>query len=234
MKILLVEDDYRIADFVSKGLRAEGYKVEHASSGDDGYAYAREHPYDALILDIMLPGINGREVCRRLREEGSRVPIIMLTALDSAQDVVSGLRFGADEYVTKPFDFEVLLARLEAVMRRGRGKVSKPQASILKIDDLVFDRDALTLERGGAPIELTSTEYALLELLMSQVGKVVTRNQILHNVWGLDTDPLTNVVEVYISRVRTKIAPNGEAELIKTVRGRGYRMTAPEPPKAGD
>ncbi len=228
MKILMVEDDYRIADFVSKGLQAEGYKVEHASSGNDGYARARAHPYDALILDIMLPGMNGREVCRRLREDGSRVPIVMLTALDSARDIVTGLRFGADEYVTKPFDFEVLLARLEAVLRRGRGKVSRPQSSILKVDDLVFDRDALTLERGGAPIELTSTEYALLELLMSQVGKVVTRNRILQNVWGLDKDPLTNVVEVYISRLRTKIAPRGEAELIKTIRGRGYRMTAPE------
>ena len=228
MKILLVEDDYRIADFVSKGLQAEGYKIVHAATGTDGYAYARANPFDAVILDIMLPGMNGREVCRRLRDEGSRVPIIMLTALDSTQDIVSGLRFGADEYVTKPFDFEVLLARLEAVMRRGRGKIAKPQASILKVDDLVFDRDALTLQRGGTPIELTSTEYALLELLMSQVGKVVTRNRILQNVWGLDTDPLTNVVEVYISRLRTKIAPNGETELIKTIRGRGYRMIVPE------
>ena len=228
MNILLVEDDYRIADFVSKGLQAEGYKVKHASNGDDGYASARANPFDALILDIMLPGMNGREVCRQLREDGSRVPIIMLTALDSAQDIVSGLRFGADEYVTKPFDFEVLMARLEAVMRRGRGKVSKPHTSILKVDDLVFDRDALTLERGGTPIELTSTEYALLELLMSQVGKVVTRNRILQNVWGLNKDPLTNVVEVYISRLRTKIAPNSEPELIKTIRGRGSRMTAPE------
>lgn len=225
MKILLVEDDYRIADFVARGLRAEGYKVEHAKTGDDGYERARANPFDALILDIMLPGMNGREVCRQLRDAGSRVPIIMLTALDSTQDIVRGLHFGADEYVTKPFDFEELLARLEAVIRRGRGHIKDRRMSILKVDNLVFDRDALTLERGGTLIELTSMEYALLELLMSQVGKVVTKNSILENIWGLDTDPLTNVVEVYISRLRNKIAPNGEVELIKTIRGRGYRMT---------
>lgn len=227
MRILLVEDDYGIAGFVLKGLQAEGYKVEHVSSGDDGYRRARAKPYDALILDIMLPGMNGREICRQLREEGSRVPIVMLTALDSTQDIVRGLRFGADEYVTKPFAFDELLARLEAVMRRGGVRVAKPHTSILKVGDLVFDLDALTVERGGTPIELTSTEYALLELMMSQAGKVVSRNRIHQNVWGLDKDPLTNVVEVYISRLRTKIAPHGEAEMIKTIRGRGYRMTAP-------
>lgn len=228
MKILMVEDDYRIADFVAKGLRAEGYKVEHAVTGDDGFERASKNQFDALILDIMLPGMNGREVCRQLREQGARVPIIMLTALDSAQDIVRGLRFGADEYITKPFDFDELLARVEAVIRRGRTLMAPRKASILKVDDLVFDRDALTLERSGEPIELTSMEYALLELLMSQVGKVVTKNRILENIWGLDTDPLTNVVEVYISRLRTKIAPNGEADLIKTIRGRGYRMNEPK------
>lgn len=228
MKILLVEDDDGIAEFVAKGLQSEGYKVERASTGEDGYARGRTAVFDAVILDIMLPGMNGREVCRQLREDGVRVPIVMLTALDSTQDIVRGLRFGADEYVTKPFAFEELVARLEAVLRRSRGAASSPHASILKVGDLVFDREALTLERSGEAIELTSTEYALLELLMSQAGKVVSRMQILKNVWGMDKDPLTNVIEVYIGRLRTKTAPHGEPELIKTIRGRGYRMVAPK------
>ena len=228
MKILLVEDDDGIAEFVIKGLQAEAHKVERAATGDDGYALARTNTFDAIILDVMLPGMNGREVCRQLREDGSRVPIVMLTALDSTQDIVRGLRFGADEYITKPFALDELIARLEAVLRRGGGAVAAPHATILKVGDLVFDRDALTVERGGTQVELTSTEYALLELLMSQAGKVVNRARILHNVWGLDKDPLTNVVEVYIGRLRTKIAPNGEPELIKTIRGRGYRMIEPK------
>ena len=230
MKILLVEDDDGIAEFVVKGLQAEALKVERVSTGDDGYARAGTGAFDAIILDVMLPGMNGREVCRQLREDGSRVPIIMLTALDSTQDVVRGLRFGADEYITKPFALDELIARLQAVLRRGSGAVAAPHMSILKVGDLVFDRDALSLERGGEPIELTSTEYALLELLMSQAGKVVSRARILHNVWGLDKDPLTNVIEVYIGRLRSKIAPHGEPELIKTIRGRGYRMVEPREP----
>lgn len=230
MNILVVEDDDGIAEFVIKGLRAEGFNIERAPTGEDGYSLAKERDFDAIILDVMLPGMSGREVCRQLREDGSRVPILMVTALDSTQDVVRGLRFGADEYITKPFAFEELIARLEAVMRRTRGEAKGVHASILKVGDLVFDREALTLERGGQEIELTSTEYALLELLMSQVGKVVSRTRVLQNVWGMDKDPLTNVVEVYIGRLRSKLTPNGEVDLIKTIRGRGYRMI--EPPDA--
>lgn len=230
MKILLVEDDCQIADFISKGLLAEGYEVEHVLNGNEAYARAKLNKYDGLILDIMLSGMNGREICRKLREEGSRVPIIILTTLDATQDIVRGLRFGADAYVSKPFDFRELLARLEVLIRRSRYVIESSSTSILTVGDLVFDCDSLNLKRSETPIELTSTEYALLELLMSQVGKVVTRNRILQNVWGLDRDPLTNVVEVYISRLRTKIAPNGEPELIRTIRGRGYRMIAPKVP----
>ena len=228
MRILLVEDDPLIADLLSKFLLAEGYEVEHVINGDDGYARAKANEYDGLILDIMVPGINGREICRKLREEGASVPIVILSALDSTHDIVRGLRFGADEYVTKPFDFNELLARLETVIRRNRGEIVNSNAHILKVDDLVFDCDSLNLKRGATPIELTSMEYALLELLMSQVGKVVTRDQILQSVWGIDKDPLTNIVEVYIRRLRIKIAPNGEPELIRTIRGRGYRMVVPK------
>ncbi|TQV84283.1 response regulator transcription factor [Exilibacterium tricleocarpae] len=230
MKILLVEDDSLIAGLVSKALQAEGYNVEHVLNGEDGYLLLKRNKYDGLILDIMLPGMNGREICRKLREEGSRVPIVMLTALGSTQDIVRGLRFGADEYVTKPFDFKELLARLGTVIRRSCGETAVLNDWILTVDDLVFDRDALSLKRGATPIELTSMEYGLLELLMSQVGKVVTRTRILQNVWGLYTDPQTNIVEVYIRRLRVKIAPNGEPELIRTIRGRGYRMIATKGP----
>ena len=224
-RLLLVEDDERITEFVEHGLSAEGYAVDIASTGEDGLARATADRFDAIILDVMLPGMNGREVCRRLRETGVRTPIMMLTALDSVQDIVRGLRFGADEYVTKPFAFDELLARLEALLRRGRGGEAGLEPPILKVRDLEFDREALLVYRAGRPIELTSTEYALLELLMSQAGKVVSRARILENVWGMSKDPLTNVVEVYVGRLRQKIANDGETDLIKTVRGRGYRMT---------
>ncbi|MDJ0992641.1 MAG: response regulator transcription factor [Dinoroseobacter sp.] len=228
MTILLVEDDDGVAGFVASGLTAEGYAVKRVSNGQDGYDLGRLGDFEAILLDIMLPGMNGREICRRLREDGIRTPIVMLTALDSTEDLVRGLRFGADEYITKPFAFEVLLARLEAVLRRARGEAPAPHASILKVGDLVFDRDALSVERGGVEIELTSTEYAFLELLMTQAGKIVTKPRVLETVWGTDKDPLTNVVEVYVGRLRTKLSPNGEPDLIKTVRGRGYRMSVPK------
>ena len=223
---LLVEDDERIADFVAQGLGAEGYAIEIATTGEDGLARAKSEGFDAIILDVMLPGMSGREVCRRLRESGLRTPIMMLTALDSVQDIVRGLRFGADEYVTKPFAFDELVARMEALIRRSTGGAAAIQPRIMKVGDLEFDREALLVRRGGRQIELTSTEYALLELLMSQSGKVVSRARIIENVWGTSKDPLTNVVEVYVGRLRSKIASDGQTDLIKTIRGRGYRMAA--------
>ena len=225
-RLLLVEDDERIAEFVEHGLSAEGYTVDIATTGEDGLARAMAGGFDAIILDVMLPGMNGREVCLRLREAGLRTPVMMLTALDSVQDIVRGLRFGADEYVTKPFAFDELLARLEALIRRCAGGAPAIQPRIMKVGDLEFDREALSVRRAGRPIELTSTEYALLELLMSQSGKVVSRARIIENVWGMSKDPLTNVVEVYVGRLRSKIAGDGQADLIKTIRGRGYRMAS--------
>lgn len=225
-RLLLVEDDERIAEFVEHGLCAEGYAVDIATTGEDGLARAMAGGFDAIILDVMLPGMNGREVCLRLREAGLRTPVMMLTALDSVQDIVRGLRFGADEYVTKPFAFDELLARLEALIRRCTDGAPAIQPRIMKVGDLEFDREALSVRRAGRPIELTSTEYALLELLMSQSGKVVSRARIIENVWGMSKDPLTNVVEVYVGRLRSKIAGDGQADLIKTIRGRGYRMAS--------
>lgn len=226
MSILMVEDDERISEFVSHGLRAEGHMVEIATTGDAGLERAMSGRFDAIILDIMLPGMNGREVCRALRETGNLTPILMLTALDSVQDIVRGLRFGADDYVTKPFAFDELLARIEVLLRRRHGGQPSFEPRTLRVADLEFDREALLVYRGGRPIELTSTEYALLELLMSQAGKVVSRARILENVWGMSKDPLTNVVEVYVGRLRSKIANDGEKDLIRTIRGRGYRMAS--------
>lgn len=224
----MIEDDDGVAEFVANGLSAEGYTTTRVANGLDGYELAGQGEFEAILLDVMLPGMNGREVCRRLREDGVRTPIIMLTALDSDEDLVRGLRFGADEYITKPFSFEVLVARLEAVLRRASGEAPTPYEAILKVGDLVFDRDALTVERAGSEIDLTSTEYALLELLMTQAGKIVTKPRILSTVWGTETDPLTNVIEVYVGRLRQKLSPSGQPDLIRTIRGRGYRMTLPK------
>ena len=175
----------------------------------------------------MLPRIGGLEVCRTLRMERNATPILMLTALDTTEDVVRGLRMGADDYLTKPFAFDELLARLETLKRR-RGGDDEPVADgLLQVGDLRFDRDALVVTRGGKEVELTSLEYALLEFLMLEQGKVVSRARILQNVWGAHEDPLTNVVEVYIRRLRAKIDDRADARLISTIRGRGYRLAAP-------
>lgn len=227
MNLLLVEDDIRIYEMLGRGLRAEGHSVKIVNDGDAGLAEARAAGWDAIILDLMLPRIGGLEVCRTLRMERNATPILMLTALDTTEDVVRGLRMGADDYLTKPFAFDELLARLETLKRR-RGGDDEPIADgLLQVGDLRFDRDALVVTRGGKEVELTSLEYALLEFLMLEQGKVVSRARILQNVWGAHEDPLTNVVEVYIRRLRAKIDDRADARLISTIRGRGYRLAAP-------
>ena len=222
MKLLVIEDDSRIVDFLARGLRAEGHTVDVESDGKSGFERARLKQWDTIVLDLMLPGMDGREVCRGLRMEGNMTPILMLTALDSTKDIVKGLKLGADDYLTKPFAFDELLARLENLKRRVTGE---PMNAMLKIADLTFDRDALHVERGGREIELTSLEYALLEFLMIEHGKVVSRARIRQNVWGTAADPLTNIVDVYIRRLRAKIDDGEEVQLINTVRGRGYRLS---------
>lgn len=224
MNILLIEDDERIAEFLSRGLRAEGYRVEVATTGPDGLECARNGGANLVVLDLMLPGMDGREVCKQLRLAGVETPIIMVTALESNDDVVRGLRVGADDYLTKPFSFDVLLARIEALLRRGQGKSLTPR--ILQVADVEFDRDALSLRRAGKNIELTSTEYALLDLFMVNEGSVISRAKILESVWGTTKDPLTNIVDVYVRRLRAKLDDGFDPPLIKTVRGRGYRLSA--------
>ena len=223
MKVLVVEDDDRIVEFLRPGLAAEGFHVDVVRDGEAGLAAGRTGNFDVIILDLMLPKLDGREVCRRLRAEQNKTPILMLTALDTTEDIVRGLRFGADDYLTKPFAFDELIARVEALNRRG--DTTDMALRTLEVADLQFDRDALIVHRAGREIDLTSLEYALLEFLMVEQGKVVSRARILDNVWGTSNDPLTNVVDVYIRRLREKIDDGFDKPLIKTVRGRGYRLS---------
>lgn len=224
--ILVVEDDPRVADFLQRGLRAEGYGVQLARTGTEGLALARVGEPALLILDLMLPGISGLELCQTMRAEGHHVPVLMLTAMSSLEDKVNGLRLGADDYLTKPFAFEELLARIEALLRRGREQ--RVKASSLQVADLVLDRERMQVTRAGQPIALTAKELAFLELLMSAPGRVYSRERILSNVWGTNEDPLTNVVDVYVRRLRAKIDEDHPLALLKTVRGFGYRLDAQE------
>jgi len=221
--ILIVEDDPRVADFLVRGLKAEGFAVQHARTGPDGLDLARRGELALLILDLMLPGINGLELCQTFRAEGGQTPVLMLTAMSTTEDKVNGLRLGADDYLTKPFDFEELLARIEALLRRGRDL--RPQVTTLQVADLVLDRERMRVERAGQPITLTAKELAFLELLMSAPGRVYSRERILANVWGTHEDPLTNIVDVYVRRLRMKIDSEHAVQLLQTVRGLGYRLS---------
>lgn len=230
MNILIVEDDPRIADFLERGLRAEGHRVQLARTGPDGLALAHElaRSYEegvttVMLLDVMLPGMNGLEVCQTLRAARVHLPILMLTALGTLEDRVSGLRLGADDYLVKPFEFEELLARIEALARRGRDQMQTPDNRLV-VGDLELDRTTMRVSRAGKPITLTARELALLELLMSAPGRLFSRERILANVWGTSEDPLTNVVDVYVRRLRSKIDEGHACPLIHTLRGLGYRL----------
>jgi len=224
MNILVVEDDARVADFLLRGLSAEGYRVQLARTGPEGLELARGSELSLLLLDLMLPGLSGLELCQTLRAEGHHVPVLMLTALSNTEDKVSGLRLGADDYLTKPFAFEELLARIEALLRRGREQ--RARATTLQVADLVLDRERMEVTRAGKLVPLTAKELAFLELLMAAPGRVYSRERILSNVWGTNEDPLTNIVDVYVRRLRTKIDEGHPVALLKTVRGLGYRLDA--------
>ena len=224
MNILVVEDDMRVADFLLRGLRAEGYRVQLARTGPEGLELARGSELSVLLLDLMLPGLSGLELCQTLRAESNHVPVLMLTALSNTEDKVSGLRLGADDYLTKPFAFEELLARIEALLRRGREQ--RPRATTLQVADLVLDRERMEVTRAGKLVPLTAKELAFLELLMAAPGRVYSRERILSNVWGTNEDPLTNIVDVYVRRLRAKIDEGHPVALLKTVRGLGYRLDA--------
>ena len=225
MRVLLVEDDQRIVDFVQRGLKAEGYVVDVARNGLEAIALGSEGKFQAIILDLGLPDLNGRQVCERLRNNGVGTPILMLTARDTVQDKVTGLRSGADDYMTKPFAFEELLARLEALMRRRGGEI-KPEVKELRIADLILNLETHEVKRGETLIDLTPKEFSLLECFMRMPGKVLSRTRILEQVWGYSADPLTNVVDVYIRQLRRKIDDDYDLKLLKTVRGFGYKLDA--------
>lgn len=225
MNVLLVEDEARVADFIDRGLRAENHGVTVAPSGAEGLDLAKTGEFDVIVLDLMLPDMHGYDVCQRLRQEGDHTPILMLTAMDTPEDKVKGLKLGADDYLAKPFDFDELLARIEALHRRAHGFA--PSSHLLQVADLVLDRELLEVRRGTETIKLTAKELAILELLMSAPGRVFSRTRILNQVWGYSEDPLTNVVDVYIARLRRKIDTTGREPLFETVRGHGYRLKAP-------
>jgi DNA-binding response OmpR family regulator len=226
MRVLLVEDDARIARFVSQALREQSYAVDVTADGEDALYKAFISDYDAVILDVMLKGRDGFEVCRELRAKGSNVPVIMLTARDAVQDRITGLDTGADDYLTKPFEVAELLARLRALLRRGH--VVRP--ATITIADLVIDTRAHRVTRGGRQIELTAKEYALLEYLARERGRVLTRAEIAEHVWDENIDLFTksNLIDVNINRLRRKIDDGSLAPLIHTRRGAGYLLEAPE------
>jgi DNA-binding response OmpR family regulator len=220
MKVLLVEDDRKIASFVKKGLKEQGFVVDACEDGGEGYSRAAGQAYDVMVLDIMLPGRDGLSVLRQLREEKNTVPVILLTARSALNERVEGLNLGADDYLSKPFYMEELLARIHAVTRRASGE----QLSLMQAGDLVVNLITREVRIGKGKVELTAREFTLLELLMRSPGRVFTRTQILEHVWGYDFDPQTNVVDVYVRRLRSKADINPGIPLIETVRGVGYRF----------
>lgn len=220
-KLLLVEDDPRVAGFLRRGLEAEGYVVDVAGNGRDGLARARTQEYGLIVLDRMLPQLDGLELCRRLRAERCESLVLMLTARDALPDKVEGLQSGADDYLTKPFAFDELLARVAALLRRGR---SRPAPEVLRVGDLTLDPASRRAIRGGREIPLTVREFALLRYLMANAGTVVSRARLLSDVWRYDFDPGTKLVDVYVRYLRQKIDAGAAKPLIHTVRGFGYMI----------
>ena len=223
MKILLVEDNSRVVEFVRKGLEESGHTVDHAGNGRDGLFLAASEPYDAIILDRMLPGgIDGLGIIEALRRTGNRCPILILSSLSDVDERIRGLRAGGDDYLTKPFAFGELAARLEALVRRGKGPADD---AVLSVGDLRLDRLSRKVSRGGAPIALQPREYKLLEFLMRHAEQVVTRTMLLENVWDYHFDPQTNVVDVHVSKLRQKIDAGFGRPLLRTIRSAGYMLT---------
>jgi len=219
MRILLVEDDLKIASFIIKGLRATGYAVDHATEGEEGLHLALTQPYDTAIIDIMLPKLDGLALIERMRKEKINTPIIILSAKDSIDDRIKGLQTGGDDYLTKPFAFSELLARVQALIRRGSG-LAEPTR--LTIGDLSMNLLTREVARGGRKIELKPIEFSLLEYLIRSAGRVVSKTMIMEHVWDYNFDPQTNVVEARICRLRDKIDRDFDKKLIHTVRGVGY------------
>lgn len=221
MRVLIVEDDDLIADFLTRALQAEGHNVTRLDSGTHAVSVVRNGDFEFILLDLMLPGKSGLDVCQELRFRKISTPIIMLTAIDSKEDVIRGLRMGADDYITKPFDLDELMARIETVCRRQQG-IDEVKTELC-IADVQLNTESKTVTAKGRDIPLTAKEVSILELLMSHPNKLFSRERILSNIWGANADPLTNVVDVYIGRIRKKLGKD-ESAFIETVRGLGYRI----------
>ena len=225
MRALIIEDDEVVARFIAKGLRQHGYLVDVARDGRDGLFHALEQAYDVMVVDRMLPGLDGLSVLKTVRSAGNATPILILSALAEVDNRVEGLRAGGDDYLTKPFAFSELIARLEALQRRPRG--GAPAHAVYRAGDLELDPRRRTVTRAGEPIRLLPREFALLEYLMRHRGQVVTRTMLLENVWDYHFDPQTNVVDVHVSRLRAKVDRPFSEPLVETVRGVGYRLRDP-------
>lgn len=219
MKILVVEDDIKIATFLKKGLEEEFYSVDIVDNGEDALYLCDTNKYDLLLLDIMIPAPNGLEVCKILRDKNIQTPIIILSAKNSIEDKVEGLSEGADDYLTKPFSFEELLARIKVQFRKNSNK-----SNVLQIDNLVLDLDKKVCFRGERKIELTSKEYALLEYFLRHQESLISSENINENIWNLDESTASNIVNVYIYRLRNKIDKNEDVKLLHTIRGLGYKI----------
>jgi len=220
MRLLIIEDEKKVADFIKRGLKEEGYSVDVAFDGEEGHFQASSSEYDAIILDLMLPKIDGISLCKKLRADKINAPILMLTAKDSVKDKVAGLDSGANDYLTKPFSFEELLARIRALLRKS--ETATPTE--LQIGDLILDLLTHKVTRAGKEIILTNKEYALLEYLMRNPGCIVTRTMISEHVWDINFDTFTNVIDVYMNYLRNKIDKGHKKKLIETIRGRGYMI----------
>jgi DNA-binding response OmpR family regulator len=226
MRILLVEDELKVARFIQQGLQAEGYEVEVASDGKIGEKKAQTESFDLILLDVLLPKKNGFDVLQTLRKEKVRTPIVMLTARGTTEDIVSGLDLGADDYLTKPFVFNELLARVRSHLRRG-----SQNKTVLKLADLHLDTVTRKATRGGAGVELTTREYALLEFFLRNPDMLLTRSQLAKEIWGFDFDPGTNIVDVYVNHLRKKVDAGHPVRLIHTERGKGYYCSDKDLPK---
>jgi heavy metal response regulator len=222
MRILVVEDEPKVASFIRRALEEESYAVDAAANGLDGLEMAKNSTYDLVILDLMLPGLPGIEALKRMRQARLKMPVLILTARSQVDQKVTGLDAGADDYLTKPFAIDELLARVRALLRRGTGE----PGGVLQVDDLMLNPSTREVTRGGQRIELTAKEYALLEYLMRNTGRVLTRPMIAEHVWNLDFDTFTNVIDVYVNYLRNKIDRGRDRKLIHTLRGSGYVLRA--------
>ncbi|MDP8980551.1 MAG: response regulator transcription factor [Acidobacteriota bacterium] len=224
MRILVVEDERRMANLLRQGLAEEGHSVTVALDGNEGLAFAESYPFDLIVLDVMLPGLDGFTIARRLRAARNQVPLLMLTARDAPRDMVKGLDLGADDYLTKPFSFDVLLARVRALGRRGPA----PQPVCFQVADLTLDPGSREVKRGVRRIALTRTEFSILELLMRNAGRVVPRDLLIETVWGVGPDIQSNTLDVFLRLLRAKLEQPGESKLIQTARGVGYALKPEE------